>query len=124
MDRIQNLLEDSDDLLTNVNNISEVLVELMQYCKHKGVSFESVLELATDMSGYAKLKSNPDTKVAYMVGKAFCDSEGNVSDEYLQYDSTFTTRELAENFIKIETKAYTWEGKCPYEFIIREVRVD
>lgn len=120
MNRIQNLLEDSDDLLTNVNNISEVLVELMQYCKHKGVRFDSVLELAIDMGGYAKLKSNPFIKTAYMVSKTFCDSVG----EEIYYNHTFTTRELAENFIEIERKAYTWEGECPYEFEIKETRID
>lgn len=109
--------KDSNNMSENVNNISEQLLELMQFCEDKEICFDSVLNLAREMGGYPKLKSNTDATIFYQIERE------DVATGEESSHSIFTTRELAENAIKNEIKAYTWEGVCPYEFRISEVRV-
>lgn len=109
--------KDSNDKSKNVNYVADRLLELMQFCEDKAICFDSVLNLAREMGGYPKLKSNTDATIFYQIERE--DVETGEESSH----SIFTTRELAEQAIKNEIKAYTWEGVCPYEFRISEVRV-
>jgi|LakMenEpi03Aug12_release.lakeMendotaPanAssembly.Ray.scaffolds.fasta_scaffold381584_3 hypothetical protein len=106
--------------LTDPSKAEEALVAIINHCTERNLSFTRILELAIERSGNKAIKSNPNATNLFKLEGEHIES-GEPWQPYA--DKIYTTKELAEYQMQREIIAYTYKGKCEYEFKIKEITI-